>query len=153
MRMLWKPLWRHSTIPWKTELCVYNTSVTCVLVRRQEMVFVWHPHPQNRWQIPKNTAKHQMVLPRLKQNITLRERTEQIMASRLAAQWRLRSYGHLLRRSADHPTHAILRFEVHLAGSVLGEDAAPAGWLDIFTLGITREDTLHIAQNRSQWRA
>ena len=77
------------------------------------------------------------------------------MASRLAAQRRLRWYGHVLRRSADHPTHAILRFEPSVFGWQRPRGRPRTRWLDIisldlFALGITREDALSIAQNRSQ---
>ena len=64
-------------------------------------------------------------------NEEVRRRTKQAPASALAAQRRVRWFGHVLRCPPEHPTRAILEFNPAAAGWRRPRGAPPTRWLDV----------------------
>ena len=132
MQSLWRPLWRHRSISQRTKRRIYNTSVLTVLLFGSE---TW----------PLNTLAARLdgfnsrVLRTIEgihwsqhiSNDEVRRRTQQPLASRLAAQRRIRWFGHVQRLPPEHPTRAILDFNPQMAGWRRPRGAPRTRWLDV----------------------
>ena len=160
MQAIWRPLWRHRSISRKTKLRVYNASVLSVLLYGSE---TW---PLNKTLAARLDGFDSRALRTIEgihwtQHVTnqeVRERTQQPLASRLAAQRRVRWFGHIQRLPQEHPTHAVLNFNPRTAGWRRPRGAPRTRWLDVVSqdlrdCGITLADAEQLAQNRPQWKA
>ncbi|GAA6104692.1 SLAIN motif-containing protein 1-like [Tachysurus ichikawai] len=118
LQSLWKPLWRHQTISRKTKLRIYNSALLSILLYGSE---TW---PLNKTLAARLDGFDSRALrtienirwPQRVSNQMLRARTCQPRASSLAAQRRTCWLGHVLRLPSDHPTRAILEFDLKAAG-------------------------------------
>ncbi|CAJ1076503.1 Hypp80 [Xyrichtys novacula] len=159
MKTLWKPLWRHHSISRATKLRIYNTSVLSILLYGAE---TW---PLNKTLAARIDGFDTRALrsiegikwPDRVSNITLRELTQQPSASQLAAQRRLRWYGHIRRLPPEHPTHDFLHFQPKAAGWKRPCGAPRTRWIDVVTgdlhqLGLSLAVAEPLALDRPQWR-
>ena len=159
MQSLWRPLWRHRHISRETKLRVYNASVISVLLYGSE---TW---PLNNTLAARLDGFDSRALRRIEgitwsqhvTNKTLREKTQQPPASRLAAMRRVRWYGHVIRLPEDHPTSTILAFSPQQAGWRRPRGAPRTRWLDVIdqdlkSCNVTLAQAQHLAHNRPRWR-
>lgn len=159
MKTLWKPLWRHHSITRATKLRVYNTSILSILLYGAE---TW---PLNKTLAERIDGFDSRALRTIEgitwrdrvSNISLRERTQQPPASRLAAQRRMRWYGHIKRLPPEHPTHTILHFDPKSAGWKRPRGAPRTRWIDVITrdlhlLGLSLAEAEPLALDRPKWR-
>ena len=90
-------------------------------------------------------------------NTEIRERTQQLPASRLAAMRRVRWFGHVTRLPPDHPTRIILDSDPRQAGWKRPRGAPRTRWLDtvakdLRACDVSLEEAQHLAQDRPGWR-
>lgn len=135
MKTLWKPLWKHRSISRKTKLRIYNTSVLSIILYGAE---TWPLNKSLADRIDGFDARALRTTEGIKwqdrvSNITLRDRTRQPPASHLAAQRRLRWYGHVKRLPPEHPAFAILHFDPKAAGWKRPRGAPRTRWMDAIT--------------------
>nr|XP_061787952.1 uncharacterized protein LOC133577874 [Nerophis lumbriciformis]XP_061787953.1 uncharacterized protein LOC133577874 [Nerophis lumbriciformis] len=159
MQSLWRPLWRHRHISRDTKLRVYNSSVISVLLYGSE---TW---PLNNILAARLDGFDSRALRRIEgitwsqhvTNKTLRELTQQLPASRLAAMRRVRWYGHVIRLPGEHPTRKILDFNPQRVGWRRPRGAPSTRWLDVLAqdlkaCNVTMAQAQHLAHNRPRWR-
>ena len=118
MKTLWKPLWRHQSITRETKLRIYNTSVLSILLYGAE---TWPLNKTLAARIDGFDSRALRTIEGIKwhekvSNIKLRERTKQPPASQLAAQRRMRWYGHV-KRLITPPTLSSTLTPNQLAGN------------------------------------
>ena len=128
MKSLWQPLWRHRTISRRTKLKIYNSAIMSILLYGAE---TWPLTKTLTTRIDGFDSRALRSLENIKwydrvPNEVLRERTQQPPASLLAAQRRLRWYGHIQRLPVEHPTRSILEFNPQ-AGRDPAVPRAPGG--------------------------
>ena len=153
MQSLWRPLWRHRSISQRTKRRIYNTSVLTVLLYGSE---TW---PLNKTLAARLDGFDSRALRTIEgihwsqhiSNDEVRRRTQQPLASRLAAQ------RHIQRLPQEHPTHAILDFNPQRAGWRRPRGAPRTRWLDVVTqdlrdCGISLAQAANLAQDRPRWK-
>ena len=159
MKTLWKPLWRHHSITRETKLRIYNTSVLSILLYGAE---TWPLNKTLAARVDGFDTRALRTIEGIKwqdrvSNIRLRERTQQTPASRLAAQRRMRWYGHVKRLPPDHPTRTILEFQPKDAGWQRPRGAPRTRWIDAVTrdlhqMGLSLAEAQQLALDRPKWR-
>ncbi len=159
MKSLWKPLWRHQSISRNTKLRIYNSSVLSVLLYGAE---TWPLTKTLAARINGFDTRALRTIEGIKwhhrvSNSILRERTQQPPASRLAAQRRMRWFGHIQRLPPEHPTHTILHFDPKTAGWRRPRGKPRTRWMDIITrdlqhLGLSMAEAVPIALDQPKWR-
>ena len=160
MRSLWQPLWRHRSISIKTKLRIYNTAILPILLYGAE---TWPLNKTMAARIDGFDSRSLRAITNTKwydrvSNEVLRERTQQPPASLLAAQRRLRWFGHIHRLPPEHPTRSILEFNPRTAGWKRPRGRPRTRWLDVIRqdledLGVPMEHAPRLAENRTWWRA
>ena len=159
MQSLWRPLWRHRSISQRTKLRIYNASVISVLLYGAE---TW---PLNKTLADRLDGFDSRALRTIEgihwtqhiPNAEVRRRTQQPTASCLAAQRRVRWFGHIKRLPPEHPTRAILEFNPRMAGWRRPRGAPRTRWLDTIEQDLRDcNTTLAVAgdqaNNRTLWR-
>ena len=159
LKNLHRPLWRHRTISRRTKLSIYNASVIPVLLYGAE---AW---PLNKTLAARIDGFDGRALLKIEGmhwtnhvlDDELQQRTKQPHASIIAAQKRLRWYGHMRRLAPEHLTRVIADFDPKAAGWRRPRGAPRTRWIDVVAddlrqLGFTIADAEPIAQDRLQWR-
>ena len=159
MQSLWRPLWRHRSVSQRTKLRIYNASVLSVLLYGAE---TW---PLNKTLAARLDGFDSRALRTIEgihwtqhiPNEEVRRRTQQPPASRLAAQRRVRWFGHIKRLPPEHPTRAILEFNPQTAGWRRPRGAPRTRWLDVIRqdlreCGTTLAEAENLTDNRRLWK-
>lgn len=159
MKTLWKPLWKHRSISRETKLRIYNTSVLSIILYGAE---TWPLNKTLADRIDGFDTRALRTTEGIKwqdrvSNITLLDCTRQLPASHLAAQCRLRWYGHVKRLPPEHPTFAILHFDPKAAGWKRPRGAPRTRWMDAITrdlhhMGLSLAEAELLALDRPKWR-
>ena len=133
MQSLWRPLWRHRSISQRTKLRIYNASVISVLLYGSE---TWALNKTLAARLDGFDSQALRTIERIHwtqhiPNTEVRRRTQQPPASRIAAQHRVRWFGHVKRLPPEHPTRAVLEFHPQAAGWRRPRGAPRTRWLDV----------------------
>ncbi|KAL1276258.1 hypothetical protein QQF64_035881 [Cirrhinus molitorella] len=95
--------------------------------------------------------------PQRVSNEALRARTRQPRASGLVTQRHTLWFGHVLRLPPDHPTKAIIQFDLRAAGWRRPRGKPRTRWLDVVAgdlqqYGVALDDAEQLAQDRQCWK-
>ena len=159
MQSLSKPLWRHRHVSKRTKLRIYNACVLSVLLYGAE-TWALNSTLESRIDGFDSRALRRLEGIHWSQHISneeVRRRTKQPPASTLAAQRRVRWFGHVLRCPPEHPTRAILEFDPAAAGWRRPRGAPRTRWLDVLAqdlrrLNVDLADAAELAHDRRGWR-
>jgi hypothetical protein len=160
MRKLQQRLWHRRSISLKTKLRMYNTLVLSVLLYGCE---TWQLRTQDskRIDVFDNQCLRSILGIRWFHHITneaVRCRTQQHPASVLAAQRRLRWFGHVSRMEAGHPAKDILDFNPRIVGWRRPRGRPRHRWMDTVSSNLQLTSTpmfraRRLVLDRDRWRS